>query len=111
ADARYAAKRSLRRRIDSPPAPFIGGMHEREPLLPAEDRRFVRRLLISAGLLVLGLFLWRILDVLLLVFGAILVAVLLRAIADPIAARARISPILALSATVVLLLSLFVLAG
>jgi predicted PurR-regulated permease PerM len=50
---------------------------------------FTLRVLIVLALLAFALFLWRILDVLLLAFGAGLVAILFRATADPIRRRTR----------------------
>ena len=55
-----------------------------------EDWPYLRRLLITIATIGLAYFLWRISEVLLLVFAAVLVAVLLRASADLIA---RYSPI------------------
>ena len=51
------------------------------------DAGFARRVLIALGVAVLLLLLWRIVDALLLAFGAVLVAVLLRAAALPLARR------------------------
>jgi predicted PurR-regulated permease PerM len=45
---------------------------------------FAARVLIVLGLTALALFLWRVADVLLLIFGASLVAILLRTMADPL---------------------------
>jgi hypothetical protein len=42
----------------------------------------VQRVLVTLGLLTRTLFLWRVVDVLLLIFGATLFAILLRALAD-----------------------------
>lgn len=52
---------------------------------PLSVAAFARRVLIVIGLVVLTLFLWRIVDALLLAFGAVLVAVLLRGGAAPLA--------------------------
>lgn len=52
---------------------------------PLSVAAFARRVLIVIGLVVLTLFLWRITDALLLAFGAVLVAVLLRGGAAPLA--------------------------
>jgi predicted PurR-regulated permease PerM len=62
--------------------------------MPPESRgdgAFVRRVLIVASIVVLSLLAWSLVDVLLLVFGAVLIAVLLRALADPIARRTPLS--------------------
>jgi len=62
--------------------------------MPSESHSegaFVRRLLIAVAIAILALLAWHLVDVLLLVFGAILVAVLLRALAGPIARRTPLS--------------------
>ncbi|HEX6112015.1 MAG TPA: AI-2E family transporter [Geminicoccaceae bacterium] len=58
---------------------------------PRGDIGFLRRVLMVAAVLALALLAWYLVDVLLLVFGAILVAVLLRALANPIARRTPLS--------------------
>jgi predicted PurR-regulated permease PerM len=55
------------------------------------DAEFMRRLLIGLAVGALALLLWRLLDLLLLVFGAVLVGVLPRALAEPIARRTPLS--------------------
>jgi len=62
--------------------------------MPPESRgdgAFLRRVLIVAAVGALALLLWSVVDVLLLVFGAVLVAVLLRALAEPVAHRTPLS--------------------
>lgn len=54
---------------------------------PISDAVFARRAVIALGVAVLLLFLWRIADALLLAFAAVLVGILLRAAADPLARR------------------------
>jgi predicted PurR-regulated permease PerM len=56
------------------------------PMQPGSQdlHAFAARVLIVLGLVALALFLWRVADVLLLIFGASLVAILLRTIADPL---------------------------
>lgn len=49
------------------------------------DAGFVRHVLITLGIVAVALILWQLRDVLLLVFGAVLVAVILRAFADVLA--------------------------
>ena len=56
----------------------------------AEDASFVRRVLIVIALGTLAALLWRLSDVLLLAFGAVLVAVVLHALADVLARRVRL---------------------
>jgi predicted PurR-regulated permease PerM len=53
-----------------------------------------------AGLLVLGLLVWRLADVLLLAFGAVLTAILVHALAEPLARRLRLPRAAALSVAV-----------
>jgi predicted PurR-regulated permease PerM len=72
-------------------------------------RQFTLRVLVVRGLAALALFLWRVADVLLLGFGAALVALLLHAIADPIQRRTGVGHRVALAAAV--LVTLLVLAG
>lgn len=79
------------------------------PHSPLTLREFTLRLLIAAAVTGLALLLWRIADVLLLAFGAALVAVLLRSIAAPISERAGVREPIALAASVLLVAS--VLAG
>lgn len=55
------------------------------------DTRFLRRVLIVAAVAALALLAWYLIAVLLLVFGAVLIAVLLRALADPIARQTPLS--------------------
>jgi predicted PurR-regulated permease PerM len=58
---------------------------------PRGDLAFLRRVLIVTAVVALALLAWYLVDVLLLVFGAVLIAVLLRALADPIARRTPLS--------------------
>lgn len=78
---------------------------------PRDRTEYVRRVIIALLLIAAALVAWRLLDLLLLVFGAILMAILLRAIADPIARIAGVPPGWGLAATVLGLLALIVLAG
>jgi predicted PurR-regulated permease PerM len=61
----------------------------------ADDAVFLRRvllaLLVAGALVVLALVLWQLLDVLVVVFGAVLFATVLHAVADPIAAHTPLS--------------------
>ena len=54
---------------------------------PFEHRKFIERVLILIAIALALLLLWALLDLLVLVFGAVVIAVLLRALADPIARR------------------------
>jgi predicted PurR-regulated permease PerM len=69
------------------------------------DAVFVRRVLIVVAIGAMALLLWRLVDLLLMVFGAVLVAVLLRALAEPIARRTRLSNGWALGAATLALLA------
>ncbi len=76
---------------------------------------FARRVLVALGVVALALFLWRITDALLLAFGAVLFAVLLRTMARPLCARTRLPepyaiPVVTL-ALVLLLSGIFWIAG
>jgi predicted PurR-regulated permease PerM len=75
----------------------------------AGDDGFVRRVvlavLIAGALIALGLLLWALVDVLLLVFGAVLVATMLHALADPIARRTPLSPTAALPLAALMILA------
>jgi predicted PurR-regulated permease PerM len=62
------------------------------------DAAFARHVLIVAGAVALALALWYLVDVLLLIFGAVLIAVLLHALADPITRRTPLSNAWALAA-------------
>ena len=54
------------------------------PSKPNSDWRFVRRVLVVFALAALMAAIWALLDVLLLLFGAILIALILHAIAEPL---------------------------
>lgn len=72
---------------------------------PSQDLRgFVHRVLIVLTLVALALFLWRVANVLLLIFGASLVAIVLRAIADPLCRRTGLHDTVALAIVVLALL-------
>ncbi|WP_298235275.1 AI-2E family transporter [uncultured Azohydromonas sp.] len=77
-------------------------MSERPPSL----RDFTLRVLVLLALVVLALFLWRVLDVLLLGFASVLAAILLRALAEPIARRLGVPDGVALGLAVLLVLAL-----
>src|SRR3546814_15741419 len=70
-------------------------------------RRFIERLLIALSIIVVALLLWRLRGLLILLFGAVLVAVALGPIARPIADRLRLPHILALLIALALVLALF----
>jgi predicted PurR-regulated permease PerM len=78
--------------------------------LRATDADFLRRILILIGVAALALLLWQIRAVLLLVFAAVLVAVVLRVIAAPIATHLRLSGGWALTLAALLLTGFIALA-
>lgn len=74
-----------------------------------DDSRFIRRVLIVGALIALALLLVRLVDVLLLAFGAVLAAIILRAVSEPIRRRTplgRTGSLAAAVATLVLLTGL-----
>jgi len=77
------------RPVGPPPAPAA-----------AARERLRRTPLQLAGLLILGLLVWRLADVLLLAFGAVLTAILLQALAEPLVRRLRLPRAAALAVAV-----------
>jgi predicted PurR-regulated permease PerM len=67
---------------------------------------FAKRVLIIAAVLALGLILWRLSHILILVFAGVVVAMVLRALAEPLAAATGLAHRWALGAVVVALLAL-----
>lgn len=79
---------------------------------PSSDRsRFIVRLLIAAAVVLLLLLAWRWMTILLLVFGSILIAVMLRGIADPIRDRTPLGDGLSLAAAVLVVVGVLAGAG
>jgi predicted PurR-regulated permease PerM len=78
---------------------------------PSDLHEFAGRVLVVLALVTLALFLWQVVDVLLLIFGASLIAILLRTLADPIARHTPLPESVALGLVVLLVLGLFGLAG
>ena len=74
------------------------------------DPVFVRRVLIAVAIGAMALLLWRLVDVLLLGFGAVLVAILLRVVAEPIARRTPLSDGWALASATVAVLAVIAIA-
>jgi predicted PurR-regulated permease PerM len=97
-------------------SPFVEAASRRrgELRLPSrylrEDVVFLRRVLIVAAVVVLALFLWAVSDVLLLVFGSVVVAALLRLIAVPIGQYTGMKDGLALAIATVVIAGLIALA-
>lgn len=75
------------------------------------DAAFVKRVLFVLGLIALAYLLYRLIDVFLLVFGAVVVAVLLRAIADPLRARAGLPNVAAVLVAVLAVVAILGLSG
>lgn len=78
---------------------------------PRTSRHDSRLLFLAAGLVVLGLVTWQLADLLLLVFGALFIAVLLRSLTDVIAHRSGMRDSFALAAaiaTITIVLVIFV---
>jgi predicted PurR-regulated permease PerM len=71
------------------------------------DALFVRRVLIAIGLVGMSLLLWEIRHLLILAFGAILVAVILRSIAGPLQRYLRVPQAAALTLSILLVAGLF----
>ncbi|MDX1532540.1 MAG: AI-2E family transporter [Rhodothermales bacterium] len=72
---------------------------------------FLRRLLVVVGVVLVVVFLWKISRAVLLTFAAVLFAVLLRSLAEPVARRSPLSARAAVLATAAVLVALFVLFG
>ena len=72
----------------------------------SEDASFVRRVLITVAIAAGALLLWHLRDVLVLLFGAILVATIFRAIADPLHKHLHLPERLAVAAAVILVVAL-----
>ncbi|HVM38793.1 MAG TPA: AI-2E family transporter [Sphingomicrobium sp.] len=79
--------------------------------MPDPRREFIYRVLIVFALIVLGGVLLRISTVLPLIFGAVLVAVLFRAIAEPLARRTNMPDGLALAAAVTIIFGILAAAA
>jgi predicted PurR-regulated permease PerM len=77
-----------------------------EPQTTASHRIFIERLVIAIAIVAVALLVWRLSDLLLLVFGAVLVAVILRAVAMPFRERLGLPHGLSLLIAVLLLFAL-----
>lgn len=75
---------------------------------PEGDREFVRRALIFIGLAALALLLWQLRTVLVLLFGAVVMGTIIRAIAEPMTTHLRLPDGVAVLTSVLLLVALFV---
>ena len=81
-----------------------------ETTKPISHRVFIERLVIAIAILAVALFVWTLRELLILVFGAVLVAVILSIIAHPIRRRLGLPQWAGLLAAVLILLALFGLA-
>ncbi|HWH22448.1 MAG TPA: AI-2E family transporter, partial [Allosphingosinicella sp.] len=73
-------------------------------------RTYIERLVITILILAVVLLLWHLRDLLLLAFGSVLVAVILRVIAKPLSGTLRVPAPLALALAVITLIAVFALA-
>ena len=80
------------------------------PAAPPSHRAFIERLVIALAIVGLALLLWTLRDLLILVFGAVLVAVILSIIAHPIRRRLGVPQWVSLVAAVLIVLAVFGLA-
>lgn len=74
-------------------------------------RIFIERLLIALAILGLAMLLWQLRHLLILVFGAVLFAVILRIIANPIQEKLRLPDSVALLIAVLIVFGILGLAG
>lgn len=75
-----------------------------QPPAPPTERAFIRRVLIVIGLASLAFILWQLRGVVLMLFGAVVVASIFRALADIIRNRLRVPDSIAVAASVLLIL-------
>lgn len=78
-----------------------------EPARPISHRTYVERLVITIAVAAIALLLWRLRDLMLLLFGAVLVSVILSVIASPLRERLRLPAPAALAIAVFVLVALF----
>lgn len=81
-------------------------MTDRRPYYTADDALFTRRVFIVVTIGILLATLWALIDILLLIFGSGLVAILLRSAAVPIAARVHVSQPIALTVVVLMVVTI-----
>jgi predicted PurR-regulated permease PerM len=86
-------------------------MGRENPPPHALDRAFVRRTLFQFGVAAALFLLWRLADVVVLAFGAVVVASMLRAIADPIRDRTRLGDGASLAVACVVVVGVVALGG
>ncbi|HET7606296.1 MAG TPA: AI-2E family transporter [Sphingomicrobium sp.] len=78
---------------------------------PDADAKFVRRALIVIGLAALALLMWQLRTVIVLLFGAVVMGTIFRAIADPLSKHLRLPDQVAMLTSVLLIVALFVGVG
>lgn len=78
---------------------------------PDADSRFVRRALIVIALAALALLLWQLRSVLVLLFGAVVMGTVFRAIADPLSKHLRLPDPVAMLTSVLIIVAIFVGVG
>ena len=71
---------------------------------PSSERVFVRRVLIVIALVAVAYLLWQLRTLVLMLFGAVVVATIFRALADAILKRARMPDGVAVALSIVLIL-------
>lgn len=70
------------------------------------DARFVRRVIVVLALVALALAVWQLRQLLMLVFGAVVIATVIHALADPVARRLRLPGWAALAFAIILIMAL-----
>jgi predicted PurR-regulated permease PerM len=78
---------------------------------PEDESGFVRRALIVIALAALALLLWQLRSVLVLLFGAVVMGTIFRAIADPLSKHLRLPDQVAMLTSVLLIVAIFVGVG
>ena len=73
----------------------------------SDEARFVRRVIIVLGITALAVILWQLRQLLMLVFGAVVIATIFRALADPIRRHLKVPDWLALTASILLIMAMF----
>ena len=81
-----------------------------KPDKKSRDGPFIRKVIIVVALTGFALLLWQLRELLLLVFGAIVVAVIFHALADPIARRTRMPEWVAVTIAIILILAILAVA-
>lgn len=85
---------------------FFGQVIDPSPPATSGDAQFVRRVLITVAIAAGALLLWHLRDVLVLLFGAILIATIFRAIASPLRKHLHLQERFAVAAAVIFVVAL-----